>query len=90
MFSRGSGQPLYGEVGDGVEGQIDQLAFEVVLVDVPEEGLMGELYDGVDQVARGLVLEKHQKWTKRQKQHKGKQKQKQEHLFQIKGIDQTK
>lgn len=65
MFGRGGGESLHGEVGDAVERQVHQLTPEVVLVEVAEERLVSELDDGVDQVAGGLVLQKHQEWTKK-------------------------
>lgn len=67
VFRRGGGESLHGEVGDAVERQVHQLTPEVVLVEVAEEGLVSELDDGVDQVAGGLVLQKHHQWTKKTK-----------------------
>lgn len=65
MFGRGRREPLHGEVGDGMEGQVHQLTLEVVLVEVPEERLVGQLYDDLNEVAGGRVLEKDQKGTGR-------------------------
>lgn len=36
----------------------------MVLVEVSEKGLGGQLYDRVNEPTGGLVLEKDQKWTK--------------------------
>lgn len=72
MFSRGGSQPLYGEVGDGMEGQIDQLTPEVVLVEVTENGFVGQLCDGFNKTTGGLVLEEDQKRTGKKKEKKRK------------------
>lgn len=63
VFGRSCGQPLDGEVGDGMEGQVDQLALQMVLVEITEEGLVGKLHDGLDEATRGLILQEHQEWT---------------------------
>lgn len=60
VFGRGGGQPLHGEVADGVEGQVHQVTPEVVLVEVAEEGLVGEPQDGLQEAAGGRVLHEHQ------------------------------
>lgn len=73
VFSRGGSHPLYGEVGDGMEGQIDQLTPEVVLVEVTENGFVGQLCDGVNEATGGLVLEEDQKWTEKKKKEKEKE-----------------
>lgn len=52
-----------------MEGEVNQVTLEVVLVEVPEEGLVGKLYDHLNKVAGGLVFEEDQKGTKRQKEN---------------------
>lgn len=39
------------------------MTLEVVLVEVAEQGLVGQLDDGLDEAAGGLVLEKDQEGT---------------------------
>lgn len=46
-----------------MESQVHQLTLEVILVEVTEKRLVSQLYDRVNEVTGGLVLEEHQKWT---------------------------
>lgn len=48
-----------------MEGQVDQLTLEVILVEVTEKGLVGQLDDCLNEAAGGLVLEKDQQRTKK-------------------------
>lgn len=63
MFRRSRSQPLYGEVGDGMESQVHHLTLQVVFVDLAQKGLLGKLYDGLNEATGGLIFEKHQEWT---------------------------
>ena len=60
VIGRGRHQPLDGEVGDLVEGQVHQVAPQVVPVEQPEKGLGGELEDHLQEAAGRLVLQEHQ------------------------------
>lgn len=52
-----------GVVCDGMKGQRHELIFQVVLVDITQQSLMGKLEDGLDEMTAGRVFQKHQKWT---------------------------
>lgn len=39
------------------------MTLEVVLAEVAQKGLVAQLYDGLNEATRGLVLEKNQQWT---------------------------
>lgn len=63
MLGRGGCQPLDGEVGDRMEGEVNQTALEVAFVKVTEKRFVGQLDDRLYEATGGLVLQEDQQRT---------------------------